>query len=119
MLRISRRLFRRARQIDPLLPLLLRATSDLPSAQDELRWLREHVANSNRRIRDGRHAQKKGQSRLEQLCRRRSTGEPLQYVLGTEFFGDLELRCRPGVLIPRYTRALPVMGSPRALRRRC
>lgn len=32
---------------------------------------------------------------------RRSHGEPLQYILGSEYFGDLEIKCRPGVLIPR------------------
>jgi methylase of polypeptide subunit release factors len=26
----------------------------------------------------------------------------LQYILGTEFFGELEIKCRPGVLIPRW-----------------
>jgi methylase of polypeptide subunit release factors len=26
----------------------------------------------------------------------------LQYILGTEFFGDLEIECKPGVLIPRF-----------------
>lgn len=35
------------------------------------------------------------------LCHRRGKGEPLQYVLGTQPFGNLELMCRPGVLIPR------------------
>lgn len=36
---------------------------------------------------------------------RRSRGEPLQYILGSEFVGDLEIKCRPGVLIPRFVRA--------------
>ena len=38
---------------------------------------------------------------LQQYVNRRAKGEPLQYILGTEFFGDLEIKCKPGVLIPR------------------
>lgn len=38
---------------------------------------------------------------LQHFVERRSRGEPLQYILGSEFFGDLEIQCRPGVLIPR------------------
>ena len=38
---------------------------------------------------------------LQNMVRRRCHGEPLQYILGTEFFGDLEIKCKPGVLIPR------------------
>jgi release factor glutamine methyltransferase len=38
---------------------------------------------------------------LERLVDRRAAGEPLAYIVGTtEFFG-LELRCGPGVLVPR------------------
>ena len=33
--------------------------------------------------------------------RRRAGGEPLQYILGTQPFGDLEILCKKGVLIPR------------------
>jgi len=39
----------------------------------------------------------------QDLCRKRSKGIPLQYLLGSEFFGELEITCRPGVLIPRYS----------------
>jgi methylase of polypeptide subunit release factors len=38
---------------------------------------------------------------LRSLIQKRAKGWPLQYGLGTEYFGDLELECRPGVLIPR------------------
>lgn len=45
-------------------------------------------------------------NRAEMLCaekfaERRCSGEPLQYILGNEFFGDLEFLVGPGVLIPR------------------
>ncbi|KAF8813809.1 S-adenosyl-L-methionine-dependent methyltransferase [Phlegmacium glaucopus] len=38
---------------------------------------------------------------LEQMVSRRSLGEPLQYILGTQPFGPLNLITRPPVLIPR------------------
>ncbi|MBD3235552.1 MAG: hypothetical protein GF330_02480, partial [Candidatus Eisenbacteria bacterium] len=38
---------------------------------------------------------------FDELVGRRLSGEPLQYVLGTAAFRDLELRVGPGVLIPR------------------
>lgn len=72
---------------------LLPAVRDLPSARNELRWLRDHVRGSAPR---GARA-----SRLAALCRRRGAGVPLQYILGTQPFGKLEVACRPGVLIPR------------------
>jgi len=55
----------------------------------ELRWMHQAV-----------HA---GQLSLtvEQMVTRRSLGEPLQYILGTQPFGSLNLLTRPPVLIPR------------------
>jgi len=44
------------------------------------------------------HVSKK---KLLNLCERRSRGEPLQYILGSQPFGELEIKCRHGVLIPR------------------
>lgn len=102
MPRVSPRLFQHARKSHPLLPLLLRATHDLPSARDELRWLKEYaLAQAEQRRGPGllgwRYA-------LRQLCNERARGKPLQYLLGSEYFGDLEIACRPGVLIPRQVR---------------
>ena len=37
----------------------------------------------------------------ESFVQRRCKGEPLQYILGNEYFGDLEFLVGPGVLIPR------------------
>ena len=37
----------------------------------------------------------------ESFVQRRIKGEPLQYILGNEYFGDLEFLVGPGVLIPR------------------
>jgi methylase of polypeptide subunit release factors len=97
MPRIPPTLLRHARRLDRLLPSLLPVCRDLPSSQNELRWLGEHAAEvaSKRGLKDNSRL-------LQQYVSRRARGEPLQYILGTEFFGDLEIECRPGVLIPRF-----------------
>ncbi|MBO4826677.1 MAG: peptide chain release factor N(5)-glutamine methyltransferase [Prevotella sp.] len=41
------------------------------------------------------------QARLQALCQRLLTGEPVQYVTGVAEFGPLLLHVEPGVLIPR------------------
>lgn len=92
MPRIPHQLLRRARTADPLLPSLLLACRDIPSARNELRWLKEHALNKDPAA---------WRPRLRSLVRQRALGRPLQYILGTEYFGDLEIACRPGVLIPR------------------
>ncbi|KAK3071301.1 hypothetical protein LTR53_008869 [Teratosphaeriaceae sp. CCFEE 6253] len=96
MPRLPPTLLRQACAIDPRLTRLLPVCRDLPSAQSELRWLAEHAASEslNQKGPNGRHL-------LRSYIDRRARGEPLQYILGTEYFGDLELKCRPGVLIPR------------------
>lgn len=38
---------------------------------------------------------------VSRLVSRRSRGEPLQYILGSQPFGALDIRCRRGVLVPR------------------
>jgi len=59
-------------------------------AQQELQWMQEI------NLRNGAQ----GPS-LEQMTVRRLAGEPLQYILGTQPFGHLELIVRKPVLIPR------------------
>lgn len=93
MPRLGPRILRRAFSLDPLLPLLLRECRDLRLAGNELRWLRQH-ALSNSGCPDGWR-------RLRDLCRMRSRGVPLQYILGDQPFGELEILCRRDVLIPR------------------
>ncbi|OCK77957.1 S-adenosyl-L-methionine-dependent methyltransferase [Lepidopterella palustris CBS 459.81] len=107
MPRLAPQLLRHARKIDPLLPLLLRPCRDLVSAQNELRWLREHA------IKTANNSEKRSRiagwrTVLRQLVEERTTGKPLQYILGTEYFGDLEIVCYPGVLIPRQETAASV-----------
>ena len=84
-----------ARLIHPLLPLLLREVRDLPLAYSELRWLKEHVAK-RRAAGTPQH-----DNFLRKLCVERSRGKPLQYILGSQPFGELDILCWPGVLIPR------------------
>lgn len=100
MTRLPHRLLRTARSIDSLLPLLLQSCRNLPSARNELRWLREHLAatkNATKRL----NPLQRNES-LRRLCLERSRGKPLQYIIGDQPFGDLEILCRPGVLIPRF-----------------
>jgi methylase of polypeptide subunit release factors len=100
MPRIPTSALRKAYAIDPLLARLLPPCRSLDAAQNELRWLREHVDG----VADARHARRDAVSKsafLRDLVRQRALGTPLQYLLGTEYFGDLEISCRRGVLIPR------------------
>ncbi|KAG8158831.1 hypothetical protein KVR01_011274 [Diaporthe batatas] len=98
MPRITPGAIRQAYRISPHAATLLPACRDLPSTLNELRWIREHVEELQR----GRPASpSRAEHQLASLCRRRGRGEPLQYVLGSQPFGNLDLKCRPGVLIPR------------------
>jgi release factor glutamine methyltransferase len=64
---------------------LVATIAEQVGSRQEARWIVDHAG--------GEHA-------LE-LAERRSAGEPLQYVLGTWPFRNLELRVDPRVLIPR------------------
>lgn len=93
MPRLPPQLLRRAFSISPELSTLLPACRDLQSAKNELRWIKEHVEATT-------HVERR-RSHLLRLCGRRGRGEPLQYVLGSQPFGSLDIKCSPGVLIPR------------------
>lgn len=99
MPRIPPGAIRQAHKISPHAATILPACRDLPSALNELRWIREHVEDLQR----GRApSPSRTEHQVASLCRRRGRGVPLQYVLGSQPFGNLDLKCRPGVLIPRY-----------------
>ena len=102
MPRLSPHQLRAAHNRDLLLPLLLRACRDLPSAASELRWLRERV--NTLQPNDNSRPQRKA-NHLRKLCLQRSSQKPLQYILGDTPFGDLSIQCKPGVLIPRWETA--------------
>ena len=118
MPRLPPRLLNTARRQHPFLALILRETRDLPSARNELRWLAEDAFGQ-----PDHYAQAPGHGpkvtapydfarassytsveawKLYRNVHRRSRGEPLQYILGSTPFGDLDILCRPGVLIPRW-----------------
>ncbi|PGH10771.1 hypothetical protein AJ80_07421 [Polytolypa hystricis UAMH7299] len=102
MPRLSASLLRSAYRKHPLLPLLLRECRDLPSARNELRWLREHALSLVEKDRHSPGNCVKGwRTQLRSIVRERARGKPLQYILGDQPFGDLEILCRQGVLIPR------------------
>jgi HemK-like putative methylase len=109
MPRLAPALLYNARRKNPLLPILLRECRDTRSAQNELRWLTEHAIalQSSPQCHQERHRPRALSSApgwrtiLRKLVRRRARGEPLQYILGTQPFGDLEILCERGVLIPR------------------
>lgn len=102
MPRLTPLALRRAARLSPHAATLLPACRDLPSARNELRWIREHVA-AHPNYRD--ESRLTAELRVAALCRRRGRGEPLQYVLGTAPFGPLEVVCLPGVMIPRCVRS--------------
>ncbi|KAF3056628.1 Mitochondrial N(5)-glutamine methyltransferase MTQ1 [Daldinia childiae] len=91
----------------PLLAALLPTCKNLNSARNELRWIREHVWSSTlapqfQNIPEAKDNDEKSKNALlHRLCSLRGRGYPLQYILGTQPFGQLEIKCRPGVLIPR------------------
>lgn len=101
MVRLSPRTLRQAFRENPLLPILLRSCRDLSSARNELRWLHESVKESPAWSKDGGVYSNSGADRLRKLCIERGKGVPLQYILGTQPFGDLDIKCRPDVLVPR------------------
>lgn len=74
----------------------------VPSPSADATWLVAHVARlSPAALRFALPLEPTQLSRLEGLVRRREAREPLQWILGTTQFYDLELIVRPGVLIPR------------------
>lgn len=86
MPRISSRLIRQASAYSRKLIPLLNATRTLEGAKNELRWIQSELPRNQ----------------WNQAIARRSRLEPLQYILGSQPFGPLDIKCEPGVLIPRW-----------------
>lgn len=87
MPRISPAYIRRVARRDPLLALLLGVCREESQAERELAWLRQELRDPRSVLR---------------ACRQRARLVPLQYVLGSQPFGALDVLCRPRVLIPRW-----------------
>ncbi|CUS23980.1 LAQU0S13e00606g1_1 [Lachancea quebecensis] len=87
MARIKPSVLKKAWQVNRLLPLLLPVCRTIEVAQQELRWIQEEISDKKR---------------VRQCCLLRSRHYPLQYLLGTQPFGPLDVICQPGVLIPRW-----------------
>ncbi|KAF8457244.1 S-adenosyl-L-methionine-dependent methyltransferase [Terfezia claveryi] len=86
----------------PLLPIILRETRDVRSAENELRWMKEHIEKLVPNT--GEVVGRKRNQLLRRFCVRRGVwAEPLQYILGNEYFGPsgVEIRVERGVLVPR------------------
>ncbi|RDX40445.1 S-adenosyl-L-methionine-dependent methyltransferase [Lentinus brumalis] len=64
------------------------------SALSELRWMQQALSNPPPGISPACRS-------LDEMVARRVRGEPLQYILGSQPFGPLDLAVRPPVLIPR------------------
>ncbi|KAI0315957.1 S-adenosyl-L-methionine-dependent methyltransferase [Amylostereum chailletii] len=62
------------------------------AARRELKWMRNAIANPPPGL---------ALPALSAMVARRARGEPLQYILGTQPFGSLDILVRPPVLIPR------------------
>jgi release factor glutamine methyltransferase len=76
----------------------------VPSPRVDAEWLTGHALGLSRstvRLGGTRVLTDAELERLEAFVRRRENREPLQWILGTVEFHDLELLVRPGVLIPR------------------
>ncbi|KAI9831986.1 MAG: hypothetical protein M1826_002715 [Phylliscum demangeonii] len=93
---------------NPLLVGLYQVCRQAQDARNELRWLREHAVRTAAEAKAHPSPKRKGQARpvrwrtlLRRYVAQRRRGRPLQYVLGSQPFGELEILCRPGVLIPR------------------
>ncbi|ETN40621.1 uncharacterized protein HMPREF1541_04898 [Cyphellophora europaea CBS 101466] len=110
MPRLSASIVRHATRKSKFLAPLLNQTGDLNSAQNELRWLEQHANKSSLKPPPAQAAglavspyelRDVKLSKLEALVRRRAAGEPLQYIIGDQPFGELEILCERNVLIPR------------------
>lgn len=81
---VSSRIVRHYNALLPYWGSLVPVCGGIELARSELRWLRN------------------GGGDWRQRCQRRIQGWPLQYILGSQPFGPLEIRVRPGVLVPRW-----------------
>ncbi|KAF3180686.1 hypothetical protein TWF788_006710 [Orbilia oligospora] len=97
MPRICRKILKELRSHHKLLPLLYRENRIPELAKFELRHLQDHVLQRS----DLKHSPRLQFKLLKSLCERRARAEPLDHILGTTQFDDLEILSGKGALIPR------------------
>ncbi|ODQ82134.1 hypothetical protein BABINDRAFT_33228 [Babjeviella inositovora NRRL Y-12698] len=83
---IPQSVYRLAAKHSPLLPYFIPACHNLAAAKQELHWVKQELP----------------ETQWLDAARLRKQHYPLQYILGTQPFGELDIRCKPGVLIPRW-----------------
>ena len=76
-------------------------TAGVATPEVDARWLVEAASGTDPRRAPDRPLTDVEARTLADLVVRRRTREPLQLVIGTTAFRNIELRCRPGVFIPR------------------
>ncbi|KAG0667856.1 hypothetical protein C6P45_005270 [Maudiozyma exigua] len=69
--------------------MLMAENRTIPHARQELRWLIQKFGSNN-------------SATLFRACLERNRHVPLQYILGSQPFGMLDIKCKEGVLIPRW-----------------
>ena len=80
----------------------------VPEAQASAEWLLAHAlgesdrASVQRAVATKSVLDSKQQAQFSALIARRLTREPVQYIVGTWAFHDIELELEPPTLIPRY-----------------
>lgn len=101
-MRIRPNTFHLAKQRHPLLPLLLPAVrGSIEDATRELGWITAEMSLSSA---SSAFLKRNGKKiSLYQACWLRGQRfMPLQYILGSQPFGPLDIKCVPRVLIPRW-----------------
>lgn len=117
MPRLPTKLILKAYKENPLLVHLIQECRIPEHARNELRWLHEgavaKVANTNESFEERKtHITRRWQQELRRMCTERGRGKPLQYILGDQPFGELQIKCQKGVLIPRSVlRCIPENSS--------
>jgi release factor glutamine methyltransferase len=77
-------------------------TAGVVHAHQEARWIVQAALGSDGyELLHGTRVTSDVERRVQELARRRASGEPLQYVCGLAGFRHLELKVGPGVFIPR------------------
>ena len=85
LMRISPRTIRQASKV-PLLKYFLAANRTLENAKQELKWVQQELPPQ----------------KWTWAAKRRLRLVPLQYILGSQPFGELTILCKENVLIPRW-----------------